>query len=246
MTKFKNWPTFLTLIWLVTIAFILVSDRSSGDPMKLNAIGDFLAGTMSPLALFWIVIAYYQQNEDLKLTKREMKNQVEETKNLVKQTAKQADIMDKQFNKQNEPLFVFVKDASEGGQEFPPYLGRIFAKNAGGIATDLIGEPFGQQKIQIKFETFETAVDGRTGLQRNVRFEETTFVEKGRQFVIRLLVHFENDDESEKIFTLKISCKDLLGRDFIQLCKFKAVNPETNAFNKQFFSERAKLVERDI
>ena len=46
--------------------------------MTLNEWGDFLAGTTAPLALFWLVIGYFQHGEELRLNTEALNAQKEE------------------------------------------------------------------------------------------------------------------------------------------------------------------------
>ena len=65
--------------------------------MTLNEWGDFLAGTTAPLALFWLVIGYFQHGEELRLNtealnaqKEELRRQVQETATLAENSERQA------------------------------------------------------------------------------------------------------------------------------------------------------------
>lgn len=59
-------------------------------PLSLNEIGDFLAGAFGPLAMFWVVLGFFQQGEELqnsvdalKLQAKELQNSVEQQKEMV-------------------------------------------------------------------------------------------------------------------------------------------------------------------
>lgn len=58
--------------------------------MDLNEWGDFLAGATAPLALFWIIIGYFLQGEELRLNTEALKLQQNELQNQVAETAKLA------------------------------------------------------------------------------------------------------------------------------------------------------------
>ncbi|CAN1572637.1 hypothetical protein MCELHM10_03374 [Paracoccaceae bacterium] len=66
------------------------------EPMGLNEIGDFLAGLFGPLAIFWLVLGFFQQGEELrnsvetlKLQAKELAASVEQQKELVQVTREQ-------------------------------------------------------------------------------------------------------------------------------------------------------------
>jgi len=64
--------------------------------LLLNELGDFLAGVMSPLALFWLVIGYFQQGEELQQNtkallaqERELSKQARAMERLAESTKNQ-------------------------------------------------------------------------------------------------------------------------------------------------------------
>lgn len=52
--------------------------------MDPNAIGDFLAGSFSPLAFLWLVLGFYQQGKELRLQSEEMRSSVAQQIEMVK------------------------------------------------------------------------------------------------------------------------------------------------------------------
>lgn len=82
---------YLYLLWALIGERIL--DLKS---MELNAVGDFFAGAFGPIAIFWLVLGFFQQgyelrqnNEALTLQALELKNSVDQQKDLVEVTRKQ-------------------------------------------------------------------------------------------------------------------------------------------------------------
>jgi hypothetical protein len=55
--------------------------------MELNAWGDFIAGFSSLPALLWLIIAYFQQSEELRLNTKALEAQQEELRRQVVETA---------------------------------------------------------------------------------------------------------------------------------------------------------------
>jgi len=60
------------------------------SPLTLNELGDFFAGAFGPLAIFWVVLGFFQQGkelrnsvETLKLQAKELANSVEQQRELV-------------------------------------------------------------------------------------------------------------------------------------------------------------------
>ena len=92
-----------TVIYLIIIFTIIPCFIFLGwvelEPITLNEIGDFLAGLFGPLAIFWLVLGFFQQGDELrnsvetlKLQADELKNSVEQQKAMVSITGKQLDL----------------------------------------------------------------------------------------------------------------------------------------------------------
>ena len=87
-----------TALWVVIV--VGVSFRGGTDEfvrMTPNEWGDFLAGLVAPIAFLWLILGYFQQGEELRqntkaleLQQKELQNQVEETRFLVRESAAQA------------------------------------------------------------------------------------------------------------------------------------------------------------
>ena len=101
----------LTGVWSVVVATVVWFRRGDFGVMELNNWGDFLAGTSAPLALLWVVVGYYQQGEELCLSREELALQRQEIARLAdssaeqtKALARQAEAAEKsaQMNKEDE------------------------------------------------------------------------------------------------------------------------------------------------
>lgn len=86
----------VTAVWLVVLGGIAIvrSDQLVG--LELNALGDFLAGAVAPLALFWLVLGYFQQGIELSLNTEALKLQYEELRQQVWETARLAGSAERQ------------------------------------------------------------------------------------------------------------------------------------------------------
>lgn len=90
-------------------------NRVPAEGLALNNMGDFLAGVMSPLALFWLVIGYFQQGEELQQNTKALLAQEEELSKQAKAMDKLAESTTAQLhhvvNKENleaKPVFIFT------------------------------------------------------------------------------------------------------------------------------------------
>jgi hypothetical protein len=80
--------TLLTLI-VIAVDSGLVWYYGAGD-LKLNTVGDFLAGAVAPLAFIWLIIGYLQQNLELSLNTDTLISQLDEMRLSVEQQTRQA------------------------------------------------------------------------------------------------------------------------------------------------------------
>ena len=55
-------------------------------------VGDFLAGMAAPIALFWVVIGYFQQGEELSLNTKALELQQKETATLARNMDREAKV----------------------------------------------------------------------------------------------------------------------------------------------------------
>lgn len=98
--------------WIATISWILFwvvfiyIGRETASALKPNEWGDFFSGISAPLAFLWLVVGYFQQGDELNLNTRallkqeealqlqvqELKQSVDQQKELVKVTQEQLDI----------------------------------------------------------------------------------------------------------------------------------------------------------
>lgn len=112
--------TLLYLWWIVhSKPFIFTEIKE----LKLNEFGDFCAGVFGPLMLLWLILGYLQQGRELKqntnalmLQAEELKNTVEQNKELVKATymGVETELQQLQMNKdrvlsETQPNFSIVK-----------------------------------------------------------------------------------------------------------------------------------------
>jgi hypothetical protein len=91
------WGTLGTLVYAGAAAVWLLLRWSDFAPLTPNEWGDWLAGTVAPVAFLWFILGYFQQGlelrqntQALKLQYRELKSSVEEQHRLVEAAMRQA------------------------------------------------------------------------------------------------------------------------------------------------------------
>ncbi|NVJ94560.1 MAG: hypothetical protein HWD91_03135 [Marivivens sp.] len=72
------------------------------EAIKLNEVGDFLAGAFGPLALIWVVLGFFQQGEELRNSVEALKLQAEELRNSVEQQKELVEVSQRTLNLQRK------------------------------------------------------------------------------------------------------------------------------------------------
>lgn len=86
-----NWKVFATFLYLGFFAGVFYRAAKGGSVFELNQIGDYLAGVVGPVALFWLVTGYFQQNKAISVQASELKAAVLQHKAQVDATKKIAE-----------------------------------------------------------------------------------------------------------------------------------------------------------
>ena len=63
MKKLEFWGTLGTVIYLCVIALAVVCKFQDFQSLKLNELGDFLAGVFGPVAFLWLVLGFCNKVE---------------------------------------------------------------------------------------------------------------------------------------------------------------------------------------
>lgn len=82
------------LILAVGFSVIYFRDEINTDiGLDPNEVGDFLAGLFAPIALTWLIIAYYQQSHELRQNNIAMREQVKESNERNKSLERQIEAL---------------------------------------------------------------------------------------------------------------------------------------------------------
>ncbi|WCM86667.1 hypothetical protein [Acidovorax sp. NCPPB 3576] len=74
-----------TLGYAIVMAWFVDGRWADIQGLKLNELGDFLAGVFGPLAILWLVLGFFQQGIELKQNSEALHLQAAELKNSVEQ-----------------------------------------------------------------------------------------------------------------------------------------------------------------
>jgi len=119
--KVEWYAGYGTTIYIGIIIMVMAARLDELFNLKLNEIGDFLAGAFGPVAFLWLILGYLQQGRELKLSSEalhlqvaEFRNSVEQQTHLVtvgrEQIAAQTDALDherRRYEKSMEANFIF-------------------------------------------------------------------------------------------------------------------------------------------
>ncbi len=96
-----------TILYLGLVWWILDFNNVDIGSMAPNAWGDFLAGIFGPLALFWVVMGFWQQGSELRnsrnallLQAKELQQSVEAQRELVKVNISQVELEKEKIEKE--------------------------------------------------------------------------------------------------------------------------------------------------
>jgi len=90
--------TLITLSYSVALFFLIKGRADNIYTMPLNELGDFLAGAFGPLAIFWLILGFFQQGIELRQNTSALELQAKELKNSVEQQKELVNVSKNQFN----------------------------------------------------------------------------------------------------------------------------------------------------
>ncbi|MEM7411015.1 MAG: hypothetical protein AAF430_12325 [Myxococcota bacterium] len=89
-----NKAIWATLAYVVVVVHGALAWWGPGKlrDMEPNAVGDFLAGTMAPVAIFWVMLTFWQQQKELRQNTEALRLQADELKAQVEATTRLVDL----------------------------------------------------------------------------------------------------------------------------------------------------------
>ena len=73
----------LSVLYVAGVALYLFIQGQNPADLRLNELGDFLGGVSSPLAFLWLVLGFFQQSREIRLSGKALQLQAQEMKRSV-------------------------------------------------------------------------------------------------------------------------------------------------------------------
>lgn len=105
-----------TVIYLLSVVLFQWEKLGELDNLELNNFGDFLAGAFGPLAIFWLVLGFFQQGAELRNSVKSLDLQTKELTESVKQQKELARISNEQFQLQEKEFNTTIQRLGESTQ----------------------------------------------------------------------------------------------------------------------------------
>jgi|TARA_R100000049_G_C1950760_1_gene98377 hypothetical protein len=81
---------WLSAVYVAGLVLYLIVQGQNPADLRLNELGDFLGGVSSPLAFLWLVLGFFQQSREIRLSNqalhlqaREMRRSVDEHRRIA-------------------------------------------------------------------------------------------------------------------------------------------------------------------
>ena len=73
----------ISALYVAGVTLYLVVQGQNPADLRLNELGDFLGGVSSPLAFLWLVLGFFQQSREIRLSGKALHLQASEMKRSV-------------------------------------------------------------------------------------------------------------------------------------------------------------------
>ncbi|KAB7772126.1 hypothetical protein [uncultured Xanthomonas sp.] len=106
----------LTLVYIIGLCIFFEGRVAEIRGLAPNNVGDFLAGVFGPVAILWLILGYFQQGVELKQNTRALELQAEELRNSVEQQRELVEITRRQVDAELSALHAEQQRQREAAQ----------------------------------------------------------------------------------------------------------------------------------
>lgn len=154
-----------TGVYALGLILLIMTNWASFKMLEPNAWGDFLAGSLGPLGIFWLVLGYFQQGTELRNSVEALRLQTEELNQSVQQQKALVSISEKQHTFELEERQRQAQ--SEEEKALPSFI--VFsAGGSSGGSRDASGNRLVSNKFKLrnsgadaKYITWKTSLNDR-------------------------------------------------------------------------------------
>lgn len=179
--------------------------------LKLNELGDFLAGAFGPLAILWLVLGFFQQGIELRQNSEALRLQAEELKNSAMQQAALAKSAEESLRLQIEKIK--AEDAIRKDSFKPKFIPQSSS------CTKQISQRSGEEYYILDCHILNSG--NRCSQIRIISnnphistSSSKTIAENGEEFYLRC--RFDRDVENIEDTKILINCSDASGERYSQ------------------------------
>ncbi len=101
----------ITVAYLAFIAWMFWERTGALARLEPNHFGDFVAGTLGPLAILWLILGFFQQGIELRENSRALDMQAEELRNATREQRELMHILRQHFAAIREELALVRREA---------------------------------------------------------------------------------------------------------------------------------------
>lgn len=101
-----------TCFYFALICYLTNNRLAEIKQLELNNLGDFLAGAFGPLAILWLILGFFQQGYELRQNNEALKLQAEELRNSVNQQKEMVGIAGRQLDAELQKM-IFEREQRE-------------------------------------------------------------------------------------------------------------------------------------
>ncbi len=129
----KTIGVITTLIYIIFISWLIGDRFSQLNTMPLNEIGDFCAGAFGPITFFWLILGFIMQTQELKQSSAALKLQADELKNSVEQQKEMVRLSSSKFDRELEIEKLREKERVVAAQPIFDLVSANSFSNVGGV-----------------------------------------------------------------------------------------------------------------